>query len=396
MNRLIVVSDSEPFRRLAQHAAGTGATVLTVDPATVTPATFFRRLGGSDLPQIVLFGPGTPVDDALSLASGLQSHCPPAVAILAVPLDSTQLLSAMRAGVRDVLAPTCEMSDIRSALDRAQLALRPPGRAGGGSSADGRSRGRIIPVASPKGGSGKTTVSTNLAVGLARLAPHQTVIVDLDIQFGDVATALQLRPEHGLQQAVQASDRSDAMVLKTFLTPHPTGLYALCAPDSPAAGESVTGDDVARLLDVLASQFRYVVVDTAPGLTEHTLAVLDNATDLVMVCGMDVPSIRGTRKEFGLLQELSLDTMDRHLVLNFADRHSGLTLVDVERVLEQKVDIVLPRSRAVPLSTNQGVPVLQSRPRDRVTRGLEQLVRRFQPDLRAPAARGPRHRAVAV
>jgi pilus assembly protein CpaE len=396
MNRLVVISDDEAFQRRARHAAGADTTVLAVDPAACEPAVLLRGLVGPASAQTVIFGPGTPVEGALSTAAHLQAHHPATVSVLAVPLDATQWLSAMRAGVRDVLGATCEVSDIRGALDRAQLTQRRPiDPAVDGLSSPNRSRGRIIPVASPKGGSGKTTVATNLAVGLARLAPQQTVILDLDIQFGDVATALQLRPEHGLQQAVQASDRSDAMVLKTFLTPHPTGLFALCAPESPAAGEAVTGDDVARLLEVLASEFRYVVVDTAPGLTEHTLAVLDNATDLVMVCGMDVPSVRGTRKELALLQELSLDTMRTHLLLNFADKHSGLTVADVERVLARTIDIVLPRSRAVPLSTNQGVPLLQSRPRDKVTRGLDQLVQRIQPDLRAPASRGPRHRAVA-
>ncbi|MEO5832007.1 MAG: AAA family ATPase [Nakamurella sp.] len=396
MKRVVVITDSEQFQRLARHAAGADTAVRVVKASAFSPATFLAQLAGPGVAETVIFGPGTPVDSALTMAAHLESHYPAVVVILAVPLEATQLLLALRAGVRDVLDPQSEVSDIRCALDRAQLGFqRTAPRAVTGSSVGARSRGRVIPVASPKGGTGKTTVATNLAVGLARLAPQQTVILDLDIQFGDVATALQLQPEHGLQHAVQASDRSDALVLKTFLTPHPAGLYALCAPESPAAGESVTGDDVARLLEVLAQEFRYVVVDTAPGLTEHTLAVLDNATDLVMVCGMDVPSVRGTRKELALLQELSLDTMTSHLVLNFADKHSGLTVTDVERVIGRKIDIVLPRSRAVPLSTNQGIPLLQSRPRDRVARGLQQLVERFQPDLRAPAARGPRHRAVA-
>ncbi len=394
MNRVLVITDSEHFQRRVRHAAGVNAEVIVMAASSFNAAQFIHQLGAPIGQQIVIFGPGTPVLDALPMAALLDRDYPGTGVILALPLDPDQWLVAMRAGVRDVLGPIAEVADIRVALDRANLALdrlmvHPE------STAATALRGRVIPVASPKGGCGKTTVATNLAVGLARLAPQQTVIVDLDIQFGDVATALQLTPEHGLLQAVQAADRSDAMVLKTFLTPHSTGLYALCAPESPAAGESVNGDDIARLLEVLSREFRYVVVDTAPGLTDHTLAVLDHATDLVLVCGMDVPSIRGTRKELGLLAELSLDRMDRHLVLNFVDRHSGLTIKQVEEVLGTGIDVALPRSRAVPLSTNQGVPLLQSRTRDAATRGLQQLVKRFQPDLRTPASRGPRHRAVS-
>ncbi len=89
----------------------------------------------------------------------------------------------------------------------------------------------MITVVSPKGGVGKTTVSTNLAVGLAGAAPQSTVVVDLDIQFGDVATALALTPEYTLPDAVHGRASEDTMVLKTFLTQHPSGLYAVCGAD---------------------------------------------------------------------------------------------------------------------------------------------------------------------
>ena len=124
--------------------------------------------------------------------------------VLANGVGPDEWLDAMRAGIRDVVAPDADIADLRMVLERA------------GASADGptdrpRCRptaallGRVIPVASPKGGCGKTTVSTNLAVGLAKLAPQQTVIVDLDLQFGDVATALQLTPNQGLADALRSA-----------------------------------------------------------------------------------------------------------------------------------------------------------------------------------------------
>src|SRR3712207_8781604 len=87
------------------------------------------------------------------------------------------------------------------------------------------------------------------------------------------------------------------MVLKTYLPQPPSGLYAVCGSESPAAGDTVTADDVSRLLAQLAREFRYVVVDTAPGLSEQTLAALDRASDVVMLSSMDVPGVRGLRKE---------------------------------------------------------------------------------------------------
>lgn len=408
MNRIVVMTTSTEFERRVRLAIGADS-VEVMDPAgaagqpqgyhrmgdpmVIDVARLMVSLGVGDPPDVVVIGPGIPMTAALSIAAHIDQRHLPISVVLANGIGPGEWLQAMQSGIRDVVAPDAEVADLRVVLERAASAgaARRHATLTAGS---GGSRGRVIPVVSPKGGCGKTTVASNLAVGLAALAPHQTVIVDLDLQFGDIATALQLAPEQGIAQAV-AAKTLDAMALKTFLTPHSTGLYSLCAPQTPAECDVITGEDVGRLVDLLAQAFRYVVIDTAPGLTDHTLAVLDRASDAVMVCAMDVPSIRGMHKELSILRELSLDGMTQHLVCNFADRHSGLTIKDVEAVVGRSVDLVVPRSRAVPLSTNRGVPLLQSRTRDAVTKNLQQLVALFQPQLKKAAGRAPRHRAAA-
>jgi pilus assembly protein CpaE len=240
-----------------------------------------------------------------------------------------------------------------------------------------RYTGRVITVASPKGGVGKTTVATNLAIGLTSSAPQSTVLVDLDVQFGDVASALNLAPEYSLVDAAHGPASEDTIVLKTFLTQHPSGLFAVCGAENPAAGDTVTGADVSRLLAALSREFRYVVVDTAPGLSEQTLAALDRATDVVMLSSMDVPGVRGLRKELDVLRELCMIPAGRHVVMNFADPKGGLSVRDVETTIGTGVDVVLPRSKAAPASTNAGVPLLQSGQRDPMTKELRRLVSRF-------------------
>ena len=125
--------------------------------------------------------------------------------------------------------------------------------------------GRVIAVMSPKGGVGKTTVATNLAVGLGKTAPMSVVIVDLDLQFGDVASGLLLEPEFTITDAVMGAASQDSMVLKTYLTVHPAGIYALCAPRTPVEMDRITAAHVSHLLEQLRQEFRYIVVDTAPG-----------------------------------------------------------------------------------------------------------------------------------
>jgi pilus assembly protein CpaE len=158
--------------------------------------------------------------------------------------------------------------------------------------------------------------------------------------------------------------------------------------------DRITAENVTHLLNQLRQEFQYVVVDTAPGLGEHVLATLDLASDAVWICGMDIPSIRGLRTGSQILAELNLLPECRHVVLNMADRRTGLTLRDVEATIGAPVDVVLPRSRSLPFSTNKGVPVLQDGGRDPAGKGLQQLVDRFKPNWEARPHKKLHRRAV--
>ena len=147
------------------------------------------------------------------------------------------------------------------------------------------------------------------------------------------ASALNLDPEYSLPDTLHGPASRDTMVLKTFLTLHETGLYVICGPKSPAAADSITAPQVSHLLQMLASEFQYVVVDTAPGLSEHVLAAMDESSDLVLVTSMDVPGVRGLRKELDALTELGMLRDSRCVVLNFTDSHAGLSVADAEATI---------------------------------------------------------------
>ncbi|WP_404850689.1 AAA family ATPase [Dietzia kunjamensis] len=402
MSRILIATDSADLRGRVATATGEPISVIAGSPLPAGPSQLFQQLGpGVAIPQVVVIDVAAGRNEALQLSSRLAAECPGMAVVLVSEHPDTFALAALRAGACDVVHPGAEVGELAAVLGRAaQVAAStaPQGLGDPAMNGSASTRGRVISVVSPKGGVGKTTVATNLAVGLARTAPLSTVIVDLDVQFGDVASALNLDPEHTLLDVVRGPAVQDSMVLKTFLTQHQTGLYAVCGPTSPADADDITAADVAQLLQTLASEFRYVVVDTAPGLDDHALAAIDQADELVTLTSLDVPGVRGLRKELNILRDLGLNLEKRHVVVNFADPRSGLTKADVEATIGTGVDLVLPRSKAVPVSVNQGVPLLQSDGRDAMAKQLRKLVDRFTPAPMRPTAtavltaEGGRHR----
>ncbi|MBN3497559.1 AAA family ATPase [Arthrobacter pascens] len=396
MSRFVLITPSADFdSRLRQAVEGGlqgGVQTFFTNVLPAGPYDLFAQLN-QERPEVLILGPDVPVDDALRLATVLDVQVPDLTVLLVSEPDPELLLQAMRAGIRDILSPSADPSHMRVLLERACQSFATRHRPEQPKQAD--SKGRVIGVFSPKGGVGKTTIATNLAVGLGKAAPMSVVVVDLDLQFGDVASGLYLNPEHTVTDAVSPAASEDTLVLKAFLTVHPSSIYAVCAPDNPVDADHIAPEQVTRLLEQLAEEFQYVVVDTAPGLPEIGLAAMEACTDVVWVSAMDIPSVRGLRSGLDVLRQLDILPEGRHVVLNMADAKCGLSVQDVESTIGAPVDVSVPRSRAVAFSTNRGIPVLQEAKKDPAVKGLNQLVERFSPNGQAKGQRRS-HRRVVV
>jgi pilus assembly protein CpaE len=380
VSNLAVITDSSAFEWRVKFAIGASPNVelrrwrdeyLRIDPTKVVAEVADEPL------DVVCLGPGLDLDTALELAAAFERDHPEICVLLAADPTAELWQQAVRAGAREVVSPEASPDDLQRAFANVlETAQRRRGKLTGPAEPTGPER-RVISVVSPKGGSGKTTVSVNLAVELARRSPGQVAIVDLDLQFGDVATALQLRPEHSLADVARAGTAVETTALKVFLVSHTSGLWALCSPPSPAEADEIGSAHVGHVLGLLSAQFPLVVVDTSAGLHEGTLAALDMSTDLVIVCPMDVAGVRSLRKELDALDLAGVTTSRRHLVLNRADSRVGISPHDIEEVLGMEVDISIPSARSVPLSMNEGVPLVESNPRSPVALRLQELANRF-------------------
>lgn len=398
MSRFILISPNTEFDRRVRQAVdgGISGEIQTFATAAVpSNPDELLALATQEQPEVLILGPDVPIEDALRLTTIFDIQHPEISVLLVAEPEPEVLMHAMRAGIRDVVNPSADAAQLRVLLERACQSFASRHRTLEPKTPETQQRGLVIGVFSPKGGVGKTTVATNIAVGLGKIAPMRVVIVDLDLQFGDVASALFLEPEHTVIDAVSPSASQDSLVLKAFLTVHPAGIYALCGPKNPAEADNISAEQVGHLLQQLAGEFDYVVVDTAPGLPETGLAALEHCTDAVWVTGMDVPSVRGLRSGLDVLRQLDLLPETRHVVLNMADSKSGLSLDDVEATIGIPVDVSIPRSKGLAYATNRGIPLLQEPRRDPAVKSLAQLVERFNPAWRAKAQR-KLHRRVVV
>jgi pilus assembly protein CpaE len=344
-------------------------------------------------PVVVVLGPGLAPPVAIALAESFDLlH--PEVCIVIVAKPSTRLWErALRAGVREIIPTGADDEQVHDALTRAgSAAARKRASTGAIAMQEEAPRGRVIAVLSPKGGAGKTTVATNLAARLALSSPGRVAIVDVDLQFGDVASALGLGPQATVADAARLGSQLDSTALKVFLEPHSSGLYALVGPHFPAEADEVTSEVVGRIIDLLAAEFDYVVLDTAAGLDEYTLAAAERADDLVLVCVTDVPSVRGLRKALDAIDLLGMTKARRHLVLNRSDDKVGLSAADIEATIGVAVEASVPTSRSIQIAVNQGMPVVQSDPKSPAGKAMTNLAGHFVDTPPAPAAAAERGR----
>jgi pilus assembly protein CpaE len=247
------------------------------------------------------------------------------------------------------------------------------------SGADGAAlRRRFITVVSPKGGTGKTTVATNLAVGLAQQVPKQVLLLDLDLQFGDCASALGVKPEHSLIDAIHSTNH-ERSGLKVFLANHHSSLLMLPPPDDLALADNIDADDLKKTLTAYAEEFPFVIVDTGGGIDAATLVAMQLSTDLLFVTTTDVPSILAVRRQIEALDQIGFISQRRSLVLNRSNAKVGLSVADVEGSIGMEVKFQIPSSRLIPVSTNEGAPAIEKEAGN-IARKFEEIAQYFAPD----------------
>ncbi|HHS97795.1 MAG TPA: CobQ/CobB/MinD/ParA nucleotide binding domain-containing protein [Chloroflexi bacterium] len=371
--------------------------LLSFDPEIEVVATAATGEEGVQLarelhPHVVLMDINLPGIDGITATEQIVQEVPTAqIVILSVQGETGYMRRAMAAGARDYLVKPPSGDELINAIRRAyeigktQAArIAPPTVAQPVSGQPGPARrGQLITVFAPKGGVGCTTVAVNLAIALQEHlgVSKKVAVLDGSLQFGDVGVMLNLQTNRSLADLAGRVDELDADLLTSVLTPHPTGIKALLAPPHPEAAESLRaaeGDEgigrvIRAVVGKMLEQFDYVVADTWSWVDDLSLALLDEATLILVVLDPLIPAVKSARLFLDLARKLDYPDEKVALVINAADRRTGLRVDQIERALIPAIGHIPYDERAGFSAANRGVPLISEERNSAVARGFARL-----------------------
>lgn len=332
-------------------------------------------------PDIVLMDINMPVMGGIEATRviSVEMAMTTAVVIVSVQGEQEYLKEAMAAGARGYLVKPFSADELVSTIRRthdmeiqrrAQLMPSIP---------LGKKLGRIISVFSAKGGVGKTVIAVNLAAELGKKKDCKVALVDLDLQFGDVAIMLDTSPVRTIAD-IAREEEVDSEIVEACLLAHSTGIRVLASPLRPEQAESVTDRHVAAVLGLLAESYDFVIVDLSQRLDDISLTGLDMADTILLVATTELPAIKNAKVCLEIMESLGYESSKIKLALSKPSREHGLDIDEIEKTLKRKVDVHVPNEeRVVSPSVSKGTPFVISNPGAKVSLAIRDLVKAVNP-----------------
>ncbi len=351
-------------------------------------------------PDVVLMDINMPDMDGITATEAIRQKSPfVQVIILSVQGDPNYMRRAMLAGARDFLTKPPMGDELTSAIRRAgEMAFQERAKSASipVSPAPGlqmpvmqmaAAHGKVITVYSPKGGTGRTTVAVNLAIALHN-EDTRAVIVDGNLQFGDVAVFLNEQGKNSIVDLAPRVDELDPDIVDGIMVRHAaSGIHVLAAPTRPEQAENVTGEQFAKLLNYLRRMYAYIIVDTTSLLGDVTLAAIDTSDVIVLLTTQDIPAIKNARLFLDVLTSLGIQRDRVLFAMNRYDKRIAITPEKVGENLKQPIVAVIPLDeRTVIPAVNRGVPFMVDNKAQPVSRSILALAESVRSQLSAMEA----------
>lgn len=330
------------------------------------------------LPDVVILEMMLPVMNGISVAEKISLNYPGIIVIIVSTIaDNQYYRKAMLAGVRDYLIKPFNADDLLASIVRNyQAEKQRQATFSTLSKEDKKNKYKtpmIVSFFGCKGGIGKTTLSVNTAVKIAEITHKKVVVIDLDLQFGDVAMFFNISPKRGIAELVQERGELDINLIEKYLFSHSSGVQILPAPMRPEDAEIIKSEQILSILTVLRQNYDYILIDTHPAFQDITLSAMDMSNQIIMLLSMDLPAIKNTRLGLEVLESLHHIAKTK-LVLNRASDRFGISPADAERVLDFPISCQLSSDGKVAVSSaNMGVPLVIQHPHAKLSKEIELL-----------------------
>ncbi|VBB09901.1 Hypothetical protein LUCI_5199 [Lucifera butyrica] len=326
-------------------------------------------------PDVILMDINMPGMDGITATEILATEMPNiSIIMMSVQGEQEYLRRAMMAGAKNYLIKPFTGDELLQAIQlvyqneqKRKKVLEPQSVS---------RQGEIITVCSSKGGVGKTTIATNLAVALAGKTGASVGVVDADLQFGDVALFLNILPLATIADLVKDVDNLEPQLMERYMTAYSDQVKVLPAPLRPEQAETITGSHLTAILTVMKGRFDYVVVDTPPVFNEVMLSVLDESDHILVVSALDLPTTKNVKLCLEILESLDYAGDKLKLVLNRANSEGGMEIWEVEESLHCKFAATVPSDGKIVMSAvNRGVPFVIGHPEAPVSQSIYQLLK---------------------
>ena len=363
-------------------------------------------LAKKERPHVILMDINMPDMDGITATEIISNTVPESpIIMMSVQGEQDYLRRSMLAGAREFLVKPFSADELINSIRhvhelekvrRARYAPVVPAQGGGQGvmSPPARETGKIITFFSPKGGVGRTTIATNLAVAIHQITEKPVVLVDGSLPFGDIAVILNMSPKaKTLADLIGSFEQADADVVESILVQHSTGIKVLLAPPTPESTELITGANMKRILELLRERYAYIVVDTWPSFQEQVITMLDVADVILTLMTLEITSLKNVRVFMEIVEKLGYSEDKVQLVANRNDSSGGIKASDVEASLGRKIPhTIVSDGRTLVLAVNRGVPFVTSNRDSQVSKDIFALAAKLSGDTAeasaAPVAAG--------
>ncbi len=373
---VLIAENRRDTRELIKRYLMTEKVIEVVGEADTGPAAV--ELAGRLMPDIVLIYSEMQQMDGYEACEKIAETCRnTSVIIMAREIGAEQVRKAMVSGAKDYITLPLDINRLISTIRltyKKSVKFEIPKASDESQDKKDRREGRIIGIFSTKGGVGKTTIALNLAVDMAKKTRKRIALVDLDLQFGDVALMANLEPEMTIADIMEETASIDTSTINGLMTEYTTNLMVLASPPSPEYAEYIGGESIREILAFLRQTYDYIIIDMASSFSDATLAALDFADEIFMVSAMDIVSVKNVKIGIEIMKSLEYPDEKIKILVNMANPKLGIGYADLERIFERKIDYKIPEAKkSLVRAVNKGVPHINARGLNKTNKALGRI-----------------------